>query len=1347
MRYWNSNVQNRLIIILYILLISVKSAIAQTVPAPKFESPNTASLGKYGDNPVSYFTGVPSISFPIYNINVGNINVPVSLNYHSGSVKPNEHPGWNGLGWNLNIYGKITRTVKNWFDEGDNQSPTVYCYFPDLTYHPEGNGATYINTSDWNTATRMSNIYAPKQPDPPFYDASADEFNFNFGNYSGTFYYSASGWQVISENTNIKVQELGFMNDQEINSNLVNFNPSYVGTSSKQSRMFRGFIVTTDDGTKYTFGCETSSGVDLNCGVEFKATYAEPSSGVIANSWLLRKIEDINGQVVKYEYQKKAPTCAMSFYTAQTNYSCYYDWSSASGWQDGPVNTNLHAGVLLYPVYLKKIITSKEVIDFNISETSELRYDDRYLRYAADDAYGPGGLVEFNITALGSDVTNLKWYQLDGITISDLSNQIVKKFKFNFSNQTSQRLTLNSFSEQDVTGNNSKNYQFIYDNITGLPSYGGDQTDHWGYYNGSLLNAKSFASLPVERATNPLLVTRGLLQTVIYPTGGKTIYVWEANTASNVVTSGRQSLQSFTPLYVGGCRIKQINNYPDPAGTPLTTKYFYGKKFSVGVDPATLTSSGILNGTPQYYFNIPSRPGVYGDSKIGFKLESVNSLVSYSYNGSSSHVGYSEVVEQKPDNSYTKYSFTNFDADLNGNAHWDEQPVVIGWELGGTEDSYVTMSSKEIERGKPIMTSVYRNDNILLQKTNLYYRTDAARFNSFIKMYDLRNSASCNYYDAVILASAYKAFQYNYYVVKEVKTMYDMNGSNPVVTTNDYEYNLTNQLNKSTSTESNGRKLINKYKYPSDFSITTGTTSDVLGLQLMKTKNMVATPVEVQVIQEVNSVQTLLNGKIVKFKDMGAGVIKPSEELETELLSPSTDLTQCSVNGSNLFVFHPAYKSKVLYDTYGVNGNINGFHKANDISNSYLWGYNGSYPVAEVINAKSNEIFTESFEEAGTWPSITALDKNKSKTGQLSARIDNPGPGELYTHSAKSLAIGLTEPTKYKYSGWFYSNGPSAELILFMKRANETAYYTYMDGFITTEINKWVFVEKEFLVPQDVVLLNLRIDNNSAGSVWYDEIRLYPSAAQMTTYTYAPLVGLTSKSDINNRTTYYSYDEWGRLQLVKDQDGKILKEYCYNYTGQVENCVTKEDILPKWEATGNFRCKPCPTNAAYNTNVYQNMERDMNPLSSSSTYFRWVDKGFCSLDGPASWENTTTATRCQLNSANQNTGGQEQEQKDMNPCSTTYNQIKWIVTGTNTTACPVPQPQCNSGNCTGVSNKCISDICETGSKVITSSTKEMVYPNGSKSGGYWRWTCVYHYQWSDNSISPDYTQTSRSACQ
>ena len=68
-----------------------------------------------------------------------------------------------------------------------------------------------------------------------------------------------------------------------------------------------------------------------------------------------------------------------------------------------------------------------------------------------------------------------------------------------------------------------------------------------------------------------------------------------------------------------------------------------------------------------------------------------------------------------------------------------------------------------------------------------------------------------------------------------------------------------------------------------------------------------------------------------------------------------------------------------------------------------------------------------------------------------------------------------------------------------------------------------------------------------SGTGTLDELRLYPSTAQMTTYTYYPLIGIQSQCDASGKISYYSYDGLGRLKDIKDQDGKILKVYDYQY--------------------------------------------------------------------------------------------------------------------------------------------------------------------------------------------------------
>ena len=51
----------------------------------------------------------------------------------------------------------------------------------------------------------------------------------------------------------------------------------------------------------------------------------------------------------------------------------------------------------------------------------------------------------------------------------------------------------------------------------------------------------------------------------------------------------------------------------------------------------------------------------------------------------------------------------------------------------------------------------------------------------------------------------------------------------------------------------------------------------------------------------------------------------------------------------------------------------------------------------------------------------------------------------------------------------------------------------------------------------------------------------------ITSYTYKPLIGILAETDPRGVTTYYNYDSFGRLFEVKNDDGKLLKKYQYNY--------------------------------------------------------------------------------------------------------------------------------------------------------------------------------------------------------
>ncbi|MNQ94287.1 hypothetical protein D3C85_1097960 [compost metagenome] len=53
--------------------------------------------------------------------------------------------------------------------------------------------------------------------------------------------------------------------------------------------------------------------------------------------------------------------------------------------------------------------------------------------------------------------------------------------------------------------------------------------------------------------------------------------------------------------------------------------------------------------------------------------------------------------------------------------------------------------------------------------------------------------------------------------------------------------------------------------------------------------------------------------------------------------------------------------------------------------------------------------------------------------------------------------------------------------------------------------------------------------------------------AMVTTYTYLPLVGISSITDPKGNLTTYTYDSFGRLEFVKDAQGNLISQNQYHY--------------------------------------------------------------------------------------------------------------------------------------------------------------------------------------------------------
>ena len=87
-----------------------------SLPQLPYLSPEAASLGKYGEIPVSEYTGVPEISVPLHTVRIGELELPLSLTYHASGIKVAQEATWVGLGWDLQAGGCINQIVSGRLD-------------------------------------------------------------------------------------------------------------------------------------------------------------------------------------------------------------------------------------------------------------------------------------------------------------------------------------------------------------------------------------------------------------------------------------------------------------------------------------------------------------------------------------------------------------------------------------------------------------------------------------------------------------------------------------------------------------------------------------------------------------------------------------------------------------------------------------------------------------------------------------------------------------------------------------------------------------------------------------------------------------------------------------------------------------------------------------------------------------------------------------------------------------------------------------------------------------------------------------------------------------------------------
>ncbi len=163
-------------------------------------SPDAASFGKFGNVPVNHVTGVPSITIPLFEMNLGKIHVPISLDYNSSGIRVDEISSSVGTGWALNGINLLSRNMIGFPDEvngGYLSAPPVNELFNYWI------GSAYGPTKDMQYAQFYSDIKDNLKETEP------DVFSYGVIGDGGKFMYRQDGSIFQIPVTNNRIEKIG----------------------------------------------------------------------------------------------------------------------------------------------------------------------------------------------------------------------------------------------------------------------------------------------------------------------------------------------------------------------------------------------------------------------------------------------------------------------------------------------------------------------------------------------------------------------------------------------------------------------------------------------------------------------------------------------------------------------------------------------------------------------------------------------------------------------------------------------------------------------------------------------------------------------------------------------------------------------------------------------------------------------------------------------------------------------------------------------------------------------------------------------------------------------------------
>ncbi|MEH3112273.1 hypothetical protein [Pedobacter terrae] len=891
----------------------------------------------------------------------------------------------------------------------------------------------------------------------------------------------------------------------------------------KVQEAIEGFdwIITDGSGVKYKFKDRelTESSVTT-----IFSTHPANTSGYSSeiSSWLLTEIEDSRGNNVKFFYQNHI----QNFVT------------KGGETISVPKTLNIDCNKSTIFSYSENTVMAKRL--------SEIRFSDGeiHFRTAGEQRTDLPGDSSLSSIEIYNSHHMLKRFKL--FTSYFENNGTGVNTPMIFRPMDHYRLRLDSLKEES-NGIILPAYKFIYYYGNGLPSRNSHAQDHWGFFNGSDNYGTSVSyiefgrSAGAKKKVNPQYTKETILTDIIYPSGGKVSYNYEGNTYRSL----RNIDGDEEEIYLGG--LSGTNS--EPGATVDGLNYSYSKSFVV-------TPEQLVGGP----MKVRSKTDVDGyDSQCSCSInvslrKPDNSLMPIRVNTEESFL----ITEP---GTYTIYGDITVEFHMLQRVYFATSligkiAVVAGLNTYNGPGLRIKKIKREFSPTDILWTSYDYND----PKTS-----ESSGKVSGLPNYtrDIRVENEHYYCDNVVYSSG------SNYTLINTKGSYVgytdvtvMNGLDGVQGKTTYRYSYADDINnesyapfppnspqdwkrglpieESIFKYANGSfelQLKKRYSY----NIFSGSLTRAFGIKI-----------------GANTVYNFPTGTNIIVNGLTA-VAYPIDS-DAFLLSCDTLITysnQGNTIASNAYIYSPLNYKLKEQRSFGSNGleNRQKYYYAQDyyLNNASSLLLSGMLEK-NLVNLPIQE--TSSIIRNGV-EHIRSGIVYEYDFGNISGQSFKPFYLKgLYEADIETTLVSdhydfLNIPTSYiKRLSNQEINGLGKPVFQKKNTKQKTIYiYSYNREYIIAEIKNvdysavldiltesGISVFEKILKPSDAQIIN-----------FLAPLRVNLPDAYITSYTYKPLVGMTSMTDAKGMTTYYEYDAFQRLKTIKDQNGNILKQTDYHY--------------------------------------------------------------------------------------------------------------------------------------------------------------------------------------------------------